>query len=254
MRKAHPEGPIALHGGGSFGDIWPFIHHSRLDMLERFADREIVQMPQSIHFGDTAEIDRTARAIEKHGRFRLFVRDERSLAFAKQHFACPTVLVPDMAFAMGPLARRGAAVQPIVYLLRTDLEAKSNFAGDLIAGETAEDWLAEPRTPLRIATALALLGSATAGSAQQLVARFAARAQHRTERGLRQLSHGQAVITDRLHAHILSVLLGIPHAILDNSYGKITGFHDRWTSPHPLILRAGSIREAREWVAALPGR
>ncbi|WP_276524270.1 polysaccharide pyruvyl transferase family protein, partial [Enterobacter hormaechei] len=48
-----------------------------------------------------------------------------------------------------------------------------------------------------------------------------ARARRRVERGLRLLSRGERIVTDRLHGHILSLLLGIPHVVLDNDYGKL---------------------------------
>lgn len=56
------------------------------------------------------------------------------------------------------------------------------------------------------------------------------------------------MITNRLHGHILLLLLGIPHILLDNSYGKISGYHSTWTSGCSLARRAGSIEEALELV------
>ena len=73
-------------------------------------------------------------------------------------------------------------------------------------------------------------------------------ARARVLRGCRLLSSGRVVITDRLHAHLLSLLLGIPHAVLDNSYGKVGAYMDAWTSGSPLVRRAASWAEA----AALP--
>ena len=49
------------------------------------------------------------------------------------------------------------------------------------------------------------------------------------------LGEGRVVITDRLHAHILSLLLGIPNVILDNSYGKLHDFYHTWTSGGGLV-------------------
>jgi pyruvyl transferase EpsO len=52
----------------------------------------------------------------------------------------------------------------------------------------------------------------------------------RVERGCDILSRGRVVITDRLHGHLLCLLLGIDHVILDNNYGKVSRFHREWTS------------------------
>jgi pyruvyl transferase EpsO len=41
------------------------------------------------------------------------------------------------------------------------------------------------------------------------------------------------VVTDRLHAHLLCLLLGLPHVVLNDRHGKVRGYwetwrHDRW--------------------------
>jgi exopolysaccharide biosynthesis predicted pyruvyltransferase EpsI len=65
------------------------------------------------------------------------------------------------------------------------------------------------------------------------------------------LSSGRVVITDRLHAHLLCLLAGIPHAVLDNSYGKLGGFLDRWTGEAAGVYRADSTEDAEDWAASL---
>jgi exopolysaccharide biosynthesis predicted pyruvyltransferase EpsI len=46
----------------------------------------------------------------------------------------------------------------------------------------------------------------------------------------RFLSQGRAVVTDRLHGHILSLLLDLPHVVLDNRIGKLRSYYETWTS------------------------
>ena len=74
-------------------------------------------------------------------------------------------------------------------------------------------------------------------------------ARARVARGCALLSSGRVVITDRLHAHILSLLLGIPHAVLDNSYGKLGRFLDQWLPGTAGVHRAESLRDAESWAA-----
>ena len=52
------------------------------------------------------------------------------------------------------------------------------------------------------------------------------------------------MVTDRLHAHILSLLLDIPHVVLDNSYGKVGGFVDAWTADYRGLQRATDFQDA----------
>lgn len=54
------------------------------------------------------------------------------------------------------------------------------------------------------------------------------------------------MITDRLHGHILCLLLGLPHVLLDNTYGKLKDFYDTWTKGCALAIWANSPGEALE--------
>ena len=50
-----------------------------------------------------------------------------------------------------------------------------------------------------------------------------------TNNGFTFLQRGRVVITDRLHGHILSTLLDIPHVLIDNPYHKLSSYHNTWT-------------------------
>ena len=69
-------------------------------------------------------------------------------------------------------------------------------------------------------------------------------ARERVRRGCAMLSRGKVIITDRLHGHILSLLLGIEHIVLDNSYGKLSSFYGSWTQASDLAHWATSPEEA----------
>lgn len=51
--------------------------------------------------------------------------------------------------------------------------------------------------------------------------------------GVYQLRRHRLVITNRLHGHILCILLGIPHVFLSNSYHKNEAFYESWTYQVP---------------------
>ena len=69
-------------------------------------------------------------------------------------------------------------------------------------------------------------------------------AAQRLERGCRILLRGGVIVTDRLHGHILSLLLGLPNVIMDNNYGKIRSVYETWTRGCPLVSWAESPSEA----------
>jgi pyruvyl transferase EpsO len=52
------------------------------------------------------------------------------------------------------------------------------------------------------------------------------------------------VITDRLLAHVLCLLLGIPHVLLNDESGKNWHFHETWTRDAELCRLARSPAEA----------
>ena len=65
------------------------------------------------------------------------------------------------------------------------------------------------------------------------------------KRGTEMLSRGRVVITDRLHGHILCVLMSIPHVVLNDRYGKIRDFWDAWSHGAPGAHFAAEPEEAR---------
>jgi pyruvyl transferase EpsO len=69
-------------------------------------------------------------------------------------------------------------------------------------------------------------------------------ARERVDRGCAILSSGKVAITDRLHGHILCLLLSIPHVVLDNSYRKVSSFYETWTEASDLAHWAETPDEA----------
>ena len=246
LKKRAPEGPILIHGGGNFGTIWRHHLDFRIHLMERFPRRPIIQLPQSIHFADDAATSETARAIRTHGAFTLLVRDQRSFDFARAHFDCPVHLCPDMAFCIGRRPRQSPHVD-LVYLLRTDIESKGNLrAPDTGESKISLDWLAESNSDRRRARLQATLRGLLGGGGHfaRIKARYETYAWNRFWRGVGLLSQGKVVISDRLHAHIISTLLDLPHVVLDNSYGKLSGFISAWTSDFAGLRRAATMDEA----------
>lgn len=241
-----PKGPILIHGGGNFGTIWQRHHDFRIYLMKRFPGRPMIQLPQTIHFADDAVLAETARAICKHGAFTLLVRDQKSFDFARAHFDCPVHMCPDMAFYIGRRPRQSPHVD-LVYLLRTDGESK----GDLRAPDTREskialDWLVESKGYRRRTQLHAMLRGLLRGGGRfaRIRSRCETYAWNRFWRGASILSQGKVVISDRLHAHIISTLLDIPHVVLDNSYGKLSGFISAWTSDFAGLRCAATLDEA----------
>lgn len=226
-------GTIYINGGGNFGDLWPGNQPFRDALLDRFPENRIVQLPQSIHFRSDEAATRCAAAISRHGDFHLIARDEASLGFAVAAFDCPVTLAPDCAFALGPLRTSGPARHDLYCLLRDDRERLRADRHALAAfGGHIEDWveeagLAQRRLTLKVWADMARARDLAGSPARPQAFEQAAGA--RLARGIDLLSSGRQVVTDRLHGHLLCLLLGVPHVALDNVYGKIGAYFRTWT-------------------------
>lgn len=227
-----PEGPLLLHGGGNLGDIWPRQQAFRLDVLETCRHRRIVQLAQSAHFRDRAGIDRMARAVARHGRVTLLLRDAESLALARRHFDCESRLCPDAAHQLGPLA----AAPPrhrVLSVLRQDPERSADRPVALLARHgPVIDWGRQPlvRTPADrlIERLIAPRRPESGWLMRRRAAMYDRQAAARVARGIRLLSAGATIVSDRLHVHLLAELMGRRHLVLANSYAKTARYIDVW--------------------------
>jgi pyruvyl transferase EpsO len=246
LERVMPEGPIFLQGGGNFGDLWVSHQDFREQVLEQCPDRQVIQFPQSIHYKAPARAELTARIIGRHKQFILMVRDEESQHFAEQHFDCEVRLCPDMACYIGAV-EPGPPRFPVLAMLRNDQEKMAGRADRSAWPDVpVEDWISEPKMPVRVAR---LRGAASAlfDAARRRLRMLDAVAQQRFRRGTRQLNRGRAIVTDRLHVHIVSLLLGRPHAVLDNSYGKLRNFMSAFTGGSDLTYLATSLDDGIAW-------
>jgi pyruvyl transferase EpsO len=241
--------PLLLSGGGNFGDLWEHHQRFRERVAVRFPGRRVLQLPQSIHFRAPGAAERSAETLRAHPDLTVLVRDADSLAQARDGLGLRTDLCPDAAFGIdaGFADRwRTAADRPVLELWRRDDEARDPVAGD--GGHPGVDWYL-PRNRRRRATNAANKAIRTAGSgplARRAVAANLDRLAHaEVRRGVELLAHGRVVATDRLHAVILSTLIGRPHVAVENSYGKIGRVHRAWLEGSALTRFAATRDQAR---------
>lgn len=248
LRQRLGNGTILLHGGGNLGDIWPAHHAFRERVLQSFPDNPVIQLPQSIWFQQTAALKQARTVLNAHPNLVLLVRDQQSLDIARNEFRARSILCPDLALHLGPRQRSRAPCVPVLWLARTDRESRAQHGPDSVPGFLA-DWVTEPATLLRgINHRLGRTPRRARALRNLLSATYEPLAKQRFSRGCELLSRGAVVVTDRLHAHILCLLLGIPHVLLDNSYGKLSSFFQTWTSVFDDAQWAESAQHARNIV------
>ena len=259
-----PDGVILLSGGGNFGDRWPDANQVRERVLLDFPGTRTVGFSQTLEgFSDPRAGERAAAIIAAHANLHLLWRDEVSLGMAQEMFDSAGVeheLAPDCAFGLDHVPSPSPKDQaPQVWLTRTDNER----SGERLLPPGSEpavltDWIESPsnfrRSPRgrlrRTATRGVGIGSRTPAIAGRL-GREMTRVRveiswERVRAGVELLGRGEVLVTDRLHAHILSLLLGKPHVLVDTGYGKIDRFVSTWTEDAPDFRRAGNAEEAAE--------
>lgn len=235
---------ILFHGGGNFGTIYKHHHDFKLKVMSDFYDVPIIQLPQTIKFEDEEATKVTAAAIKKHGNFTLLARSQKSFDFSLAYFSAKCILCPDMAFFIGSIKTQHPSIVERFFLLRTDAE-KANDANmcppNIASGKSFEvdDWLDMSRIENFVHRVerhhlIRKILTALNPSNQVLLFLWNLLCTLRMHRGVAKLSKGGVVVTDRLHAHILSVLMYKPHVLVDNSYGKLLQFYQAWTKDSPI--------------------
>lgn len=261
LRRAVPHGPVLITGGGDFGDLYTFgTPETRERLLAELRGVRLIQLPIAVYFKQQPNIDRLRRLVTEHNNFILMVRDQLSEARAHEHLDADVRLVPDMAFGLGPLARPqppdvdvlwntwkpddpeyvdhgpppdGITTRTIEWASRTGAEPRWRW-----------DRRAARRTHLLLGRWMGRWPSTHAPLWRAYAATFAPLCHGSVERGLRLESSGRVLVTNKLHGHVFAVLAGIPHVLLDNSFGKVSGLYQTWTKS------SGNVHWADDGAAA----
>lgn len=249
LRERIGGGTVFLHGGGNLGDLWPRHQRHREEVIRALPDNPIVQLPQSVEFSRAENRERARKVMREHPALTVLVRDHRSLGRVRAELDVPAQICPDLAVCLGPLARPKPSGSRGLWLLREDREAAGHESPP--EGVARVDWLDEE---LNAATWVARrlkprLGQGRPGRPLTEVALARAwriAAARRVARGRRLLGQAPAVVTDRLHAHLLCLLMGIPHVVLPDRFGKIDAFLDSWTGGLDGVHRCSTPAKARD--------
>lgn len=242
-RRLGGQGKLLLHGGGNLGDEWPVHQRMRQRVIAEFADLPIVQLPQSVHFNAAESLEDARTVFDAHPDLTLLCRDPRSAQVAEREFANARIrLCPDAAFGLSQLDGRRGDGAGVLWLTRTDEERRGGRLCADRPGHRTADWLSEHRgslgwegsygVKLRVQAVLqrAMRGHRALAPATGALATVQRRAAwQRVRFGAGLLSSARVVVTDRLHAHVLCLLLGVPHVVVDTGYGKIESFVRAWS-------------------------
>ncbi len=238
-----PDEIVIFHGGGNFGDLYTGMHELRERVIQENPHNRIIILPQTIHFSSAETMVKSAAIFQQHKDVHLCVRDEKSYELAKQ-FTKHAYLVPDMAHHLFPIKSELPQAKTTLLLSRTDLEKTNNTLD--IPYTTVTDWpevVGKREKNFRLfylamrlfyRSGLGVLGN------RIFVKLWAAYASALIKDAIHLFGRHEYIVTDRLHGHILSSLMSKPHTLLDNSYGKNSGYFKVWTGRSGL----GTLKES----------
>ena len=226
---------MLFHGGGNFGGLWDIPHIRRNDELQQLRSYKAVMLPQTMTTMDQECRQQTRAVLANHPDVTLMWRDRKSFETSLTLFPeVRSVLVPDAAFCLFPLRRPRVTLRaktPVALLARRDREGTglADAANGVIPVRDWECVFVEKavRRLLRFAIARER-GSSRRPRMRLRGWLFHAYARLHGQSAARQLQSSNVVVVDRLHAWILSVLLDVPHVVVDTKYEKISAVISSW--------------------------
>jgi exopolysaccharide biosynthesis predicted pyruvyltransferase EpsI len=262
LRRMLPaDGVILLHGGGNLGDIWLGHQEHREAIVRDFPDRQIVQLPQSVWFGSDSRAQTANALLGAHPNLTILVRDGESALRASQQLPDVTSRYCwDMALGWTPKQPR-ARKESLLVIARADKEGASglrdaDFTTEVGLPVRRVDWTSEllDSRGWRVARMIPKLAAHFPRLRrwkpfQALVRYSIGRINYYNARGgVHLFSGSRLVVADRLHAHILAVLMGIDNVLLDNNYGKLGAVHRDYTKDFSTAHYANDVPESMDIV------
>jgi exopolysaccharide biosynthesis predicted pyruvyltransferase EpsI len=236
LEEHRPHSGIIMAGGGNFNDYYWEDQPSRMNMITNFKNISIRAFPQSIFMTKPDKINQTREAFTQHHDLQLAARDKPSYDWLMDNFGetegIQSDLVPDIAFMWGnrsDFRHNTKKTHDILILARKDAEISDGDSGTIEFGEGKIDLggsignVTYNKVDWKFTTTPEIDddGDREEGKNQRAWAKSVA--------GFELLGSAHFVITDRLHGHILSTVIGVPHVLMDSKLGKNLNFHNTWT-------------------------
>lgn len=235
---------LVLHGGGNFGDLYEIHQNLRERIVENYPHHRIVLLPQTVFYNNEDALQRTVSIFNKHDDLHLYLRDEKSFQLVTKHFPnCNVRLMPDMAHQLWPIKVNYVPRKERLNFLRMDIEANSEQLSvtSKIQGDSL-DWATLYNRYERKLVQYAGGGLRRCKGSTLLQIGWKIYSDYLVNKSIRRFANYEVIYTSRLHGHILSCLMAKSNVLIDNSYGKNSGYYQLWTHKVNTANMAGSSK------------
>ncbi len=228
-----------LHGGGNLGDLWEPYQSFRESILERYPENRVIFLPQTVHFESREREARSVKKMAGHRNLHVFARDYVSLDRLRNAGLERVSPAPDMAHALFGVLKPTVVAAPgsVLKLIRGDKEASQPPAEFLGSDSATADWDHGTVAAFReVSHPFVLRAVKAIGRYGRPLDAHGLWYWHRDgliQDGVNLFSRYEIIVTNRLHAILLGLLLGKEVRAWDNSYGKLSAYYEAWLSNVP---------------------
>ena len=249
MKRVSKSAVILLHGGGNLGDIYKPYDEFRRHIVRTYSDRRIVILPQSMHYQSPLVRGEAYSDYLRAKDLKVLLREPQSIDSARRYFPdLDTRFCFDAAFGAPIEELRSREGHQLLVLSRTDAEARTD-SNAYFGNQTDWEFSRLGNLAWRSNILVGALYKRSPWRLQKLLFGASQRANTRcmemnVAAAIEQFSNSGVVATNRLHAHVLCILLGIPHVVTDNSYGKIAAVYNAYSGSFSAAHWADSLSGA----------
>lgn len=233
---------ILMHGGGNFGDLYEEHQTLRKEIIKNYPENKIIMFPQSVWYENKERLLEDIEIFSNHKNLILCARDKYSFDFLSKYFTTNKVLlVPDMAFYIDKNIiekQKDPIKKDFIFIKRRDKELKLDNSYEDLKNTEDRDWITFEKNniytfilrfiiylqnSLKRSYVLSFLLNKILNTYCDKIFRNKI-----INMGIKQLSQFELIITTRLHAMILSILLDRKVKYIDNLSGKLSAFANTW--------------------------
>lgn len=233
---------VFLHSGGNFGDDWYQTQLDRELIITGLSNNKIVQLPQTIFYSQTesgqSALKMSQQVIQAHPALLLFGRDFQSTALARQVFETTKIhSKPDMVLSLQDYVKDSLPLD--------NSFNRGNFKKILLILRNDKEGIYNAEMKQEISKSLTNLGYEATLWDTDVHDVFPDKKKLSTiMKYLKFIASFDAVVTDRYHGLIFSVLVKKPCVVMKTHNHKLTSAFD-WFDGVNFTKRADTFEDIK---------